>query len=588
MTTASYAFVPWVQSGIARSITAADEAGATLASTVTLPVSLTVDGAGTVPTPVRLYGPGDVTGLEPGQISRRDPAPNTTHFEAGYMPHVQFRRGDLPWLFTPAAPGAAKTRLRPWLVLVCVRKDASTLTPSVPLPVLTVSTPAAELPDLSQSWAWAHGQITGLPEGKRPAEILAADPGRACSRLVCPRRLEPDTAYRACLVPAFAAGVQAGLGLPISAQLTPAWGPGTAGPLALPVYDSWEFSTGPAGSFETLARRLHPSPFTPAPLRLDLTTAGSGLPDGGVVELQAALRPVGPDTPPPGAPTAFTAALDGALKAPGLAPPRYGSLQGDTAPWVSTLNLDPRLRIAAAAGAKVVQERQESLMARAWEQAGPVQDVNAVLRQAQLARELGTVLMERHLAPLSPSALLAMTQPAHARIALAAGTVGDELRASRVPAAATSGAMRRLASGQGLVARRAQASRSADMLAATDAAAMRPPAPIPGGMVVMMPPTGAATVTQAASFATPGDGDTPPANGESATSRGAATTAHGDGTTAPHGEGGTTAHSEGVTNRRAATTAHGEGTTAPHGEGATTAHGDAATTARAATTTDGG
>ncbi|MDA0171421.1 hypothetical protein OJ998_20140 [Solirubrobacter taibaiensis] len=495
---ATYAFLPWVQSGIARSITAADDPGATLAASVTLPVSLTVDGAGTVPTAVRLYGPGDITGLEPGAIARRDPAPNTTHFEAGYMPQVQFARGDLPWMFTPAAPGSAKTRLRPWLVLVTVRRDASDLIPGAPLPILALAAPAQELPDLSQSWAWAHGQINGLPAGGRPAEILASDPGRACSRLVCPRRLDPDTAYRVCLVPAFAAGVQAGLGQPVTAQqLTPAWGPNPQGPLHLPVYDSWEFSTGPAGSFETLARKLHPSPYAPEPIRLELTNAGSGLPNGGVIELQTALRAVGPDAAPPGAPAAFVSALGAALDGGGLTPPRYGQLQGSAAPWVSQLNLDPRLRIAAAAGARVVQERQESLMARAWSQAGALNDANAVLRQAQLARELGTVLVERHLAPLSPTALVAMTQPAHARIAAAEGTVNDELRASRVPEAAISGAMRRLASPQGVVAQRAGMTAPADMLAATDAVAMRPPAPLPGGMIVMSP-TAAAGLAGAA------------------------------------------------------------------------------------------
>ena len=43
-------------------------------------------------------------------------------------------------------------------------------------------------------------------------------------------------------------------------------------------------------------------------------------------------------------------------------------------------------------------------MARAWEQAGAVNDANALLRRSQLARELGDVLMERHLAPLAGAA----------------------------------------------------------------------------------------------------------------------------------------------------------------------------------------
>ena len=56
-------------------------------------------------------------------------------------------------------------------------------------------------------------------------------------------------------------------------------------------------------------------------------------------------------------------------------------------------------------------------MARAWEQAGAVDEANALLRRSQLARELGGVVLDRHLAPLPAAELLAMTQPAHASIA---------------------------------------------------------------------------------------------------------------------------------------------------------------------------
>src|SRR5207244_12358010 len=116
-------------------------------------------------------------------------------------------------------------------------------------------------------------------------------------------------------------------------------------------------------------------------------------------ELQRALRAPGPDAAPAGPGPAFQAALAQALTGGSpevLAPPVYGQLQAgaDALPaagWLRELNLDPRLRIAAAAGTRVVQERQEQLMARAWEQAGAVQEVNVLLRGAQVARELGTL-----------------------------------------------------------------------------------------------------------------------------------------------------------------------------------------------------
>ena len=127
-------------------------------------------------------------------------------------------------------------------------------------------------------------------------------------------------------------------------------------------------------------------------------------------------------------------------------------------------------------------------MARAWEQAGAANDVNALLRRAQLARELSSVVLERHLAPLPADELLAMTQPAHGTIELAGATVDGEVRASRVPEAVVSGAMRRLASPQGVLARRTGPSSRIDLLTAVDREAMRPAPGAPGGMVVMATP----------------------------------------------------------------------------------------------------
>src|SRR5262249_51892580 len=279
----------------------------------------------------------------------------------------------------------------------------------------------------------------------------------------------------ACLVPAFAVGVTAGLGQPVpdDAQLKPSWGAAPTGPLRLPVYDSWEVATGPEGGFETLVRKLHPAPREPTPAQppaLTLGAAGSGLPAAGVVGVQSALRVPGPDDPPAwpnAARMPFQTALErllGTTAPDTLVPPAYGQVQagasglppaGAEPAWLRELNLDPRLRVAAAAGTRVVQDRQERLMARAWEQAGAAAAANAVLRGSPLARELGGVVMDRHLTPLSPPQLMAMTRAAHARIALADGTVDAALQASRVPAAAISGDMRRLTSPQGVLARRA-------------------------------------------------------------------------------------------------------------------------------------
>ena len=71
------------------------------------------------------------------------------------------------------------------------------------------------------------------------------------------RRLRPGARWLACLVPAFDAGVG---GASAGTRRRGAAPPGVdrRGPITLPLYFHWEFSTGPAGDFESLARRLQP------------------------------------------------------------------------------------------------------------------------------------------------------------------------------------------------------------------------------------------------------------------------------------------------------------------------------------------
>ena len=119
----------------------------------------------------------------------------------------------------------ADGRLRPWLCLVVVRKQEGVtlrLDRNLPLPVLEIKPPARpehELPDLSDSWAWAHAQVTGSQrDAGSLKQSLAGDPALTVSRLLCPRRLDPLTDYLACVVPAFELGCKAGLGLPIEPE----------------------------------------------------------------------------------------------------------------------------------------------------------------------------------------------------------------------------------------------------------------------------------------------------------------------------------------------------------------------------------
>ena len=63
---------------------------------VDLTATLTINSAPAMPVTVRLRGPADVVGIDPHEIVRTDPRPNTTDFEPNYFPAIEFDRPDFP------------------------------------------------------------------------------------------------------------------------------------------------------------------------------------------------------------------------------------------------------------------------------------------------------------------------------------------------------------------------------------------------------------------------------------------------------------------------------------------------------------
>ena len=201
--------------------------------------------------------------------------------EPNLFAHVELTSADLPWRFTPG--GSVGGKLRPWLVLVVVEDgaQASLATRSGgALPVLTA--PAASC----RRWPTrGRGRMCRSRSTTRRRTIsprcTPREPERFIARLVCPRKLEPRRSYIACLVPAFDAGRDAGLGVDAAARTTigDAW-TGTTAQVSLPVYHSWRFSCGARGDFESLADRLRPRVAPPdlgvAPLNVQ--APGLGLP----------------------------------------------------------------------------------------------------------------------------------------------------------------------------------------------------------------------------------------------------------------------------------------------------------------------
>ncbi|HEX7948225.1 MAG TPA: hypothetical protein VF495_26405, partial [Phenylobacterium sp.] len=475
---ASLSFIAWARQGAASAITTADALSPAPSATANVAARLTLNGKRLPDVAVRLRGPADAAGIDPNQVIRTDPRPGATDFESNCFASVEFDRPDLPWVLTPAKANA-KRQLRPWICLVVVRKQPGVTLDNLPgsqLPVLRIATPARpdlELPDLTDCWAWAHGQAAAADSTVPPVtDALNGAPEQNLSRLVSPRILAPETDYLACVVPTFDVGRLAGLGLPLpdvtaAGSLTPAWSftPAVPGEVLLPVYYSWSFHTGPGGDFQAVATGLTPT--VPAGLgrrTIDVSAPGFNPAGAKTMELQGALQPIGAPAAETPLPPLFVSALAGILNAPGnlaalkpgadpvLAPPIYGrwhaaapTVDPAGAAWLDQLNLDPRWRATAAFGTRVVQEHQEALMASAWEQAAEVRLANQRLLQLQVSRSVGEALHARHFSKFSDEMMARVTAPAFGRLRRPGGaTLAAQQERSPLPMGANGAAMRRI------------------------------------------------------------------------------------------------------------------------------------------------
>ena len=535
-TLATYSFLPWLRQGLSNNILQGDNSSAkTRASiNVRLTVSPTnVDGsAGTdqpVENDIELYGPGDIAGIDAKAIIKTEPHNWITNFEPNYFPYIEFYEEDFPWRYTPARP--AGDRLRPWITLVLLTDDEFENGQNVkdkPLPFFKLKdgTSTADIfPAPSELWAWAHVHVnTDLSTGAAPntanaesvntavTDIITHDPDRAYSRIVCPRKLEPNKGYHAFVIPSFESGRLAGLGYEIPPDLggmEGSWDDETH--IEFPYYHRWYFRTGSKGDFEYLVNLLKPKPANKnvGVRDMDVLHPGSNLPPinnlniNGILKLGGALR-VPFDTlkendklevrrfdewdefPYPAPFTIamarrinladdyvdasknvedvnkaaeITAADDPASGDPDpvITSPLYGRwhalqqrLLKDRAHaniphnrnWVHELNLDPRFRVAAGLGTKVVQKNQEEYMQAAWEQVGKIIEANNKIRYAQLAKEVSVKWYTKHLVPLTPERAFVFTAPVQKRIVHQNLTVYNHVQESVVPPAVTSGTFR--------------------------------------------------------------------------------------------------------------------------------------------------
>lgn len=488
-----YRFLPWSRRGLSAALPASVD-GAPVPARPTVAIEVVIAGAGPDPTPIptsaTLHGPGDVIGLDPTVIVRTVPRPSSTNVEPNYLAAVDFDQPELPWLFTPTG-APASGHLQPWLVLIVVReRDGVSLTApaGAMLPVLTIDDKAdEELPDLSESWAWAHVQLLASDAGTTTDAVgqsLADHPDRNVSRLVCPRRLKADERWIACLVPAYDAGVKRGFGATSgTADLKPAWTDETS--IRLPVYYHWRFQTGPQGDFEALARRLKPYEANASIGRIRMHVGDAADPvdlpendpdrfldmDGALQAPEVARSAAVPPVPVAGLDEVVDPLADGlaaitrvlADAADGtidnsvdpaaggaLGPPVYAGVHArrtwvsDTdATWFRELNTDPRSRVAAGLGAEVMRTYQEDVMEACWQQVGDVLALEAALSRARLSMEAGLRFNQRHLVPLSRGRFLQLTAPLADRALVAGITLPAAMQPTSLPNRTTDAALRR-------------------------------------------------------------------------------------------------------------------------------------------------
>ncbi|GGK72400.1 hypothetical protein ACD591_05425 [Rufibacter glacialis] len=500
MSFGKYQFLSWARRGIARNIKETDTLGASAGDKVEraqISIDVQVNGAvgdSGLKKDFLLIGPGDVTGIQNSMIIRTEPLLGIADYEPNLLPYIEFYDEDFPWRYTPASPaGANKDHQRPWLALVVLKEgEFEDTTRRQPLPSIKVLD-QTNLPPADQLHLWAH-MHSNLAHEKSELETFLddleedakRDPDGVYSRILCPRKLAPNVLYHAFLVPSYETGRLTGLGRPtagVKAQQV-SW-PSPDG--ELPIYYRWHFRTGQNFDFEFLVKQLEPRIMDervgvrpmdcskPAFVQADQNKEVSA-PVPPVMMLEGAMKaPNAKSTvfPPKDTPQPFFAEVqkllnlnlyqqENPLEDPYVSIPYYGMYHAmkmdpaipgkkvipaaDTASevWYNDLNRDPRNRVPAGFGARVVQENQEKFMDRAWKQLSEVQDANKKMRLFQFTTAVSTFMYRKTVEKRTSEDLLSFTQPLAARILAGSRTVKLAVEQSLLPKAVFEGSFRRI------------------------------------------------------------------------------------------------------------------------------------------------
>jgi hypothetical protein len=426
---------------------------------ITVPVKLhlasSTEQADTVTKQVALLGPGDVLGINERVIGKTEPEHQSRTFEPSLIPFIEFTDPDFIWSFSTGKSADGKYWL-PWLSLIVLRAngngDAAEFTyrsaAEPELPQRIQLSEDAILPDLNFSWKWAHIHINDLGN-KTPAQVqeaISRNPEQAVCRLLCPRRLEPQTNYTAFVIPTYRIGADAAMGVMSAVHRTELrWEtPADARGRVIPFYYQWDFQTDTRGDFEYLVRLLEPRVLTDlGARRIDCSNPGYNLvQDQLEMQMEGALRSLdtkfqqwgmddGPNHPNPiqvGLADLMNrreVTVNGETKLR-VTPPVYGEwytggetgntqLEPGKISWLEELNLDFRHRASAGLGVRFVKENQESLMKAAWKQYSEISKVNKSLNLGRFGREV-SLRMYRRLETMPAERMLQMSLPLQSKI----------------------------------------------------------------------------------------------------------------------------------------------------------------------------
>ncbi len=483
----SYTFLPQVKSALVAGSRAPGEAGV---QRRVIPIDIGVEGNGArisdARLPIRLeneiYGAGDVISLVPDAIARVEPTQSSVGVEPNYFPYVEFFDVDFPWRLSLDTGNGS--RVKPWLVLIALKADEFDFAArgAGPLPRIVVSTPAASLPELEQSWAFAHAHIKRV--GDTPLDtLLQTRPDSHHSRLLCPRKLEESSVYFLFLVPTFEAGRLRGLGE--EANVSPwdklAWQDDGGSDLVLPIYWRSRITTRATEDFEHLVRRIS-LPDEDAVAVGGKTVIFSGRPGyydgydepGESFLAEGALRQPG-DRPVPRIiqqqqltdnlaqslnnviGSQILPESDGPDKEdPLVALPPYGwrfvkadkieNRHRGAKAWLNAVNLDLRFRFGAGDGTRLVQGRQELFMKKSWAQVGDIIRANRLRGRLKLADTLSNRMMNKHFRKLPNDVALVLSQSLLGGLQVGGKSILGDMENKGMPGGYMVRSMRRLAS----------------------------------------------------------------------------------------------------------------------------------------------